>query len=171
MCCHPARAKPKLLIVPKNQIGNFPVDDVALRIPTDIATTKRCFSCFAVKRKNPLLTVSIFKITDVTIGFIARNYRRITTRSGMMISDFQQGLRHFQVVSIVRMFEGKNQPRGEQPRGDPCMLSDRILATLARRENAKALRQPSHIQKNVNQNIEMNANNLGAIHVCFQIEF
>ncbi len=41
------------------------------------------------------------------------------------------------------------------------MLSDRILATLARRENAEALRQPSHIQKNVNQHIEMNADRTG----------
>jgi len=50
---------------------------------------------------------------------------------------------------------------GREPRGHPCMLSDRILATLARRENAEALRQPSNIQKNVNQHIEMNADRTG----------
>ena len=48
MSCHPAREKPQLFIITKNQIGNFPVDDVVFRIPIDIATTKSCFSRLAV---------------------------------------------------------------------------------------------------------------------------
>ncbi len=115
MCSHPACTKPKLLILPKNQIDNFPVDDVVLRIPTDIATPKRCFSCLAVKRKNPLLTVSIFKIADVAMSFIARNDRRITARSSMMISDFQQGLSHIKFDSIVRMATDSVQNTAIEP--------------------------------------------------------
>ena len=41
------------------------------------------------------------------------------------------------------------------------MLTVRMLTSLARRENAEALRQPSHIRKNVNRHIEMNADRTG----------
>ena len=90
----PAGLKPELFFLSQNQISNPPVCDVELRVPADIATPQNRFASPPVQREDPLLAIRILEVANVTVLGTAIDDGRITARSGVVISDLQQWVKH-----------------------------------------------------------------------------
>jgi hypothetical protein len=71
----------------QNQIRDRPVRDFELRVPADVTSSQRRFAGPTVHCENPLFSMRILEVADVTILGASIDDGRITTCSGVMISD------------------------------------------------------------------------------------